>query len=268
MQDLSNENVIHKKSGEIEYLQFKKLLQYKEKVEHCFTINPLHFGGILNYYDNKKMFSENYKKISEKLKLDSNNIVRPLQTHTNCVKNIYNEKGIFIDNLQNVDGLITDQKEEILSLVFADCTPILLYDPVKNVIGNVHSGWKGTVSKIGKIACQKMINDYKCKPEDIICCIGPTIRSCHFEVDEDVKNLFKDAFGNINIFHLGEIKQGKQKYFIDTVLANITMMKELGLKDENIIDSGICSVCQNKFIHSYRAEKELAGRNTALISLI
>ena len=265
---LSNENVVHQKDGNVEFLQFKSLLQYSDKLVHCFTLKPLDFGGILNFYDYEEKFLDNYKKISEKLKIDSNNVVRPLQTHTNCVKNIYDENGIFIDELKDVDGLITDRKDKILSLVFADCTPILLYDPVKNVIGNIHSGWKGTASKIGKVAVEKMIADYNCKPEDIICCIGPTIRKCHFEVDEDVKNIFENAFKNADIMGKGEIKDGKQKYFVDTARANITMMKELGLKDENIVDSGICSVCENKYIHSFRTDKENSGRNTVLMGLI
>ena len=75
-----------------------------------------------------------------------------------------------------------------------------------------------------------MINNYASKPEDIIACIGPTIRSCHFEVDADVKDMFEKAFKASQITELGEVKQGKQKYYINTVLANIIMMKELGLK--------------------------------------
>lgn len=268
MQNLSNENVVHQKNGDVEYLQFRKLLQYEDRITHCFTLKPLDFGHNANYYNNEKLFLNNYKKISEKLRLDSNNIVRPLQTHTNCVKNIYKEKGIFINELKDVDGLLTNQKNEILSLTFADCTPIFLYDPEKNIIGDIHSGWRGTVNKIGKVAVEKMINDYGCNPEEIICCIGPTIRKCHFEVDEDVKDMFEESFRNSGIILLGEKKQGKQKYYIDTVKANKMMMKELGLKDENIVDSGICSVCENKMIHSYRSEKENAGRNTALIALI
>lgn len=268
MKDLSNENVIHIKSGDIEYLQFRRLLQYKDKITHCFTLKNLDFYSNKNFYDNKDKILENYKKICEKINLNANNVVRPLQTHTNCVKNIYNENGIFPKELENVDGVITNQKNKILSLIFADCTPIFLYDPVNNVIGNVHSGWKGTVNKIGKVAIENMINNYASKPEDIIACIGPTIRSCHFEVDADVKDMFEKAFKASQITELGEVKQGKQKYYINTVLANIIMMKELGLKSENIIDSGICSVCEKSFTHSYRVCGENAGRSTSLISLI
>ena len=146
---------------------------------------------------------KNYEKICKIINLNSNNVVRPLQTHTNCVKNIYNEIGILPKGLENVDGLITNQKNKILSVIFADCTPIFLYDPKKNVIGNIHSGWKGTVSKIGKVAIEKMIKEYGCNVQDIIACIGPTIRKCHFEVDADVKEVFEDVFKTLEIIHKG-----------------------------------------------------------------
>ena len=74
-------------------------------------------------------------------------------------------------------------------LGFADCTPLLFYDPIKNVIANTHSGWKGTLQTIGVKTVEKMMSEYECKAKDIICCIGPHIRKCHFEVDADVKEL-------------------------------------------------------------------------------
>ena len=268
MKDLSNENVIYIKDGDVEYLQFRKLLEYKDKITHCFTLKNLDFYSNNNFYENEENVRKNYEKICSKINLDAKNIVRPLQTHTNCVKNIFNEIGILPKGLENVDGLITNKKNKILSTIYADCTPIFLYDCSKNIIGNIHSGWKGTVSKIVGVAIKNMIEDYSSDPGDIIACIGPTIRKCHFEVDEDVKELFEKNFNNSKIILKGEIKEGKQKYFVDTVLANIMIMKSLGLKDENIIDSKICSVCESKLIHSYRVEGKEAGRCTSLISLI
>ena len=171
-------------------------------------------------------------------------------------------------NFDEVDGLITDKKNKALSLYFADCTALFLYDPIKNVIGDIHSGWRGTVQKIGMVAVQKMQEEYNCNPEDIICCIGPTIRQCHFQVEEDVKDLFMQAFNDESIIKVGEVVDGKQKYYIDAVKANINMMKSCGLKEENIIDSGICTVCNSDILHSYRTEKQNAGRNAAIMCLI
>lgn len=268
MKDLSNENIIHVRDGNTQYLQFRKLLEFKDKITHCFTLKNLNFYSNNEILKNKEDVKINYEIICEKLNLNANNIVRPLQTHTNCVKKISDETGIFPPGLENVDGLITNQKNKILSVIFADCTPIFLYDKSKNVIGNIHSGWKGTVTNIASLAIKKMISDYKSSPKDIIACIGPTIRKCHFEVDEDVKVLFEKNFDSLEIINKGEFKDGKQKYFIDTVSANIIMMKNLGLASENIIDSGICSSCESDLIYSYRVEGKNSGRCTSLISLI
>ena len=87
------------------------------------------------------------------------------------------------------------------------------------------------------------------------------------QLELTVKNMFYEAFKDENIISLGEVKDGKQKYYIDTVLANINMMRSMGLKEENIIDSKICTVCNSDKMHSYRVEKELSGRNTAIIAI-
>lgn len=111
-----------------------------------------------------------------------------------------------------------------------------------------------------------MIEEHSCNPKDIICCIGPCIKKCHFEVSEDVKDQFENEFKEMD---LNQIIQNKDnsKYLIDTTKINKNMMKQMGLKEENIIDSGICTVCNQDQMHSYRAHKELAGRNTAIIGM-
>lgn len=266
--DLSNENVIHIKNKEIEYIQFKRLLEYGDILTHAFTLKPLDFGDNGNFEDKKDVIINNYKQICNELNIDYKNIVRPYQTHTNNVKEVEENKGIFLEEYTNVDGLITNKPNNILSLTFADCTPIYLFDPNKKAIGNIHSGWQGTVKQIAKKAIEKMIKTYGSNPKDIICVIGPTIRKCHFEVEDDVKEMFLNQFKFMeNIITKGEIKQGKQKYYIDTVKINKNMLMEMGLREENIVDSKICTVCNCDLIHSYRKTGKTAGRNTSLIML-
>ncbi len=269
MKDLSNENVVHIKKDNIEYLQFRKLLQYEEII-HCYTLSKNNFDvGSNNTYEiNKESIKENYEKIAKCLNFNIKEIIRPYQTHTNvvkCIKNEYNEYSIFPKELTDVDGLLTDE-ENIFSLSYADCTPIYLYDTKKKVIGNIHSGWQGTLKGIGKIAVQTMINNYNSNAEDIICCFGPHIKKCHFEVDEDVANKFRKKYEAMNdINDIITYNPEKNKYNIDTQKINTNLVKELGLKEENIIDSGICTVCQKDLMHSYRANGENAGRNTAIM---
>lgn len=106
-------------------------------------------------------------------------------------------------------------------------------------------------------------------PKDIICCFCPSIRKCHFEVDEDVASQCKDIFeftGRINeIIELGDFKEGKQKYNIDTILINRILLEQEGILEENIIDSGICSVCHSDKIHSRRAHGLNFGLACSLI---
>lgn len=269
--ELENENMIQVKTKEVEYVQFKKLLAYPEIV-HAYTLSTNGFDiGSNTFMQNKEVLLANYGKLAKALDIDYNKIVRPYQTHTDVIKKVeqVGEKiSIFEEELTNVDGLLTDKNEIFLSLGYADCIPLFFYDPVKKVVGNIHSGWKGTLQKIGQKAVKKMIEEYSCHPKDIICCIGPSIRKCHFEVEEEVYQLFKDTFSNReDIIQKGKMIEGKQKYWIDTVLINKIMLQEVGVQEENIIDSKLCTACHCDKMHSYRMSGVEAGRNTAIIGI-
>lgn len=264
MKDLSNEVILHKECNGTEYIQFKKLLEYPE-IQHCFTLrkNELNFKG--------EDLEKSYEKVKEVFQVDKEKIVKPHQTHTDKVEIVTKST----DSFSEVDGLITDKENIVLCTTEADCTGLLLYDPIQKVIGDVHSGWRGTLQKIGQKAVKRMIETYHSKPEDIICCICPHIRKCHFEVEEDVKNLFEKEFcyiGKLNEIIIEGDKENRegreiQKYYIDTCLINKIILQEVGLKLENIIDSGICTVCDSDSFHSYRVDKLQSGRNATMIMI-
>lgn len=263
MQDILKSNVVYNKDNNIEYIQFKRLLEYPE-IKHCYTLRS---NGNLNFppiYKDEATLKKSYERICKCLNLDIKNILKPHQTHTDIVEAVSN-----IKELNDVDGIITNKKNITLLTTSADCTSLIFYDPVKKVIGNVHSGWRGTLKAIGKNAVKKMAKEYGSNPEEIICCICPCIKKCHFEVDEDVKNLFYNEYKSLNcidsIIKKGRTIDGKQKYNIDTTKINIEILKQIGLKQENIIDSEICTVCHPEYFHSYRVDKEDAGRNAAII---
>ena len=268
MKDLSNENIIHIKKGELEYIQFKRLLEY-EDVLHCFTLKPLDFGSNATYQGKREEIEKSLEKLSKEFEFDVKNICRPKQTHTDKVEKIEDgDEGIYISKFNNVDGFVTDKENKLLVLSFADCTPLLFYDPVKKVIANTHSGWKGTLQTIGVRTIEKMKKEYGCKLEDIICCIGPHIRKCHFEVDKDVRDLFYNKFKNLKeIDNIIEFNEDNNKYYIDIAKINKQTLLNIGLKEENIIDSNICTVCNQDICHSYRAEKDLSGRAVTIIYL-
>lgn len=268
MKNLSNKNIIHIKKDRLEYIQFKKLLEYKN-IEHCFTLKPLDFASNATYEIKEQVVEENLRVLSQEFGFNINNICRPKQTHTDRIEKVEDgDEGIYIKKFDNVDGFITDKTNKVLMLGFADCTPLLFYDPVKKVIANTHSGWKGTLQSIGVRTVEKMMYEYNCIPEDIICCIGPHIRKCHFEVDKDVRDLFYNEFKNLaNINEMIIYNEKNNKYYIDTAKINEQILLNIGLIEENIIDSNICTVCNSDICHSYRAEKELSGRAITIIYL-
>lgn len=259
----NDENVIIKNKNGIEFIQFKKLLEFG--IKHAYTLK----GEGINFRSTAKEQEESYKKIFDAIDLDVQTKVKPNQHHTSNVKCI--EKVMTLEELANVDGLITNKKNLALATTNADCILFFMYDPVKKVIANVHSGWKGTFQKIAEKTIVKMQTNYGCRAEDIFIFINPSIRKCHFEVEEDVKELCEEIFGftkKIDDFITkGEIKEGIQKYYIDTIQINKILFKELGIKEENIVDCGICSVCNKEKIHSYRAEGKDFKLATAIISL-
>ena len=260
MKDLSNENIIHVKNNGIQYIQFKRLLEYQDKIVHCYTI-----GLEKNY--RRSEARDNYLHLCNEIGADYEKLVYSNQLHTNKVECIESVKDFGQEKI-NVDGLCTKTKGITLSTVNADCILFLFYDPVKNVIANVHSGWKGTLQRISIKTVQKMMKEYGCEVKDIICCISTSIRKCHFEVEQDVKDLFEKEFSDLeNLEKVIEEFVPNEKWNIDTVLINQILLKRLGLLEENIIDSRLCSVCNKEQIHSFRVEKEGYGVETAIIGL-
>lgn len=273
--DLSNENVVHIKKDGIEYLQFKKLLEYSNLITHAYVLGldknfrTAKAGGKKISNEEYQLAIKSYKEICSELNINYKDIVKTNQTHSDFVK-IIEQRNIDGPNFllfKETDGLISSTKNIILSTTNADCILVILFDPVKKVIANIHSGWKGTLQRISVKAVQKMQEEYDCDFEDIICCMCPSIRKCHFEVDRDVYEMFYNEFQDLeNIDEI--IEQKNNKWYIDTISINREILNKLGLKQENIIDSGICSVCNKDIVHSFRAEGKEYGLSTAIITLI
>lgn len=279
--DLSNENVIHVEKEGIQYLQFRKLLKYSDIITHGYSL-----GIEKNFRTaraNKQKLPEqeakkaikDYENLGKCIDIKLNKMVKPNQAHTDKIQIVEkhileNEPDFNLEVYDKTDGLITNKKDIALATTNADCILLLFFDPVNKVIANVHSGWRGTIQRISVKTVQKMVNKFNCKPENIICCICPSIRKCHFEVENDVKEIFEKEFKDLKIEQNNDImekQKDKEKWNIDTVLINKILLKQEGLKQENIIDSGICSVCNSDLIHSYRVERQGYGLATALIKI-
>ena len=295
MKDLSNKNVLHIRDKNIEYLQFRKLLEYKDVIRHAYALG-LNVGFKTTTADQKsasmeriELAKQSYEKLCSCIESDYAHIVQANQNHTDVVKIVeekvnMNEPDFSLAEEGIEDGLITNKKNLMLATTNADCILLLFFDPVKKVIANTHSGWKGTLQRISIKTVQKMVKEFGSNPQDIICCICPSIRKCHFEVDKDVKDMFENEFHDLENAKFIDIEDGNKekviqpkdfieekienaKWNIDTVLINKILLQKEGLKPENIIDSGICSVCHSDLIHSYRMEKKDYNTETAVIEL-
>lgn len=260
--DLSNDNIIHVKGKKLEYIQFRKLNEFG--IKHAYTLKNDGINFRIN--NNRENAKKSYEILCEELEVDYTKLIRPHQTHTDtvkCIECIPSES-----ELEDVDGTLTNEKGYTLATTNADCILYLVYDPIKRVIGSIHSGWRGTHKRIIEKTIDIMQEKYESRVEDIYVFICPSIRECHFEVEKDVKDLFEERFGyleQINEIILEGNREGK--YYIDTVYLNNILLQNKGIKENHIIDSGLCSVCNKNIIGSYRVEGKMYTAGTAVISL-
>lgn len=256
-----------KDNGKVKVLQFTKMSEFEDKVALAIALKE--YGNGFKREENMNLTRRKYINISEYLNINHNDIVLLKQDHTNNIITIEKNKKYTIEN---VDGIITSLKNIPTAITFADCIPIFFYDPVKNVIANIHSGWKGTVNRISLKAVEILIKKYNSKPEDMICMIGPCIRKDHFLVNKDVKDIFYYKFNTLCkkydiITKTNMYNEKGIQYLIDTVLLNKIMLNKIGLLDKNIIDCNICTVCSNDMFHSRRVEGINYEVNSAIMML-
>ena len=186
------------------------------------------------------IFSNDIDYIKEKYNID--NYYELTQIHSNIINIVDNN---YLNETKG-DALITNIKNTPLVVKTADCIPILLYDKKNRVIATIHSGWKGTMNNIVIDALNTMIEKYNSNKEDIKAYLYPSIRKCHFEVEIDVYEQFKEKIVNIDKY---TEKKGI-KYYIDLQQIVIDNLKQNGIKE--IYDSKICTYCNHDKYYSYR----------------
>jgi YfiH family protein len=163
---------------------------------------------------------------------------------------------------QKADIILTDRPEVTLYMRFADCVPILLYDPTKRVAGLAHAGWLGTVRGAAKAAVRGMMEQYGCKPADILAAIGPSIGVDHYEVGPDVVAQIQQSFGATSA-RLFESRDGRT--YLNLWTANKMQLEDLGVSHVEV--AGLCTACHTDDWFSHRGEHGKTGRFGALIAL-
>ena len=197
-----------------------------------------------NYEDEKAR--DNYVDLGHELGIALDDMVKSKQTHTDIVKVVSRQNGgdgILrpIDESQPYDGLITNEKNLLLCTVEADCVPVYFYDPVKEVIAMVHSGWKGTVKKISEITIKKMQKEFGCVSENMRVAIGPHICKDCYEVGEDVFEEFRHSFNSQELQKIF-IPKNSGKYLLNLEEAVRMTLEENGVPATNIFSAGVCTL--------------------------
>lgn len=266
-----------KRVGEVLYLTYP-LLESTGIIKHGFSTRV---GGVsegvcstmnlsFSRGDDENAVRENFRRMADALDVEEDSFVFSQQTHTTNVRKVTLEdkgKGLTRKlDYQDIDGLITNVPGLCLSTFYADCVPLYFVDPVKKAIGLSHSGWRGTVGKIGCVTVQKMQEEYGSNPENIIAAIGPSICQDCYEVSEDVIVEFQNHFDKKYWKDL-YYKKENGKYQLNLWKANEIVLEEAGVLKEHIAVTNLCTCCNHETLFSHRASQGKRGNLAAFLAL-
>lgn len=274
----SRMQVKQNRAGEVEYLTFP-LLEETGMVKHLFSTRV---GGVsrgiygtmnLSYTrgDEKEAVDENFRRIANILQCELNDIVCSDQTHTVNLRIVSKEdggKGILTPkDYTDIDGLLTDEPGLVLATFYADCVPLYFVDTKRRAIALAHSGWRGTVARMGRCVTEKMKETYGTDPADIVAAVGPSICQACYEVSEDVADAFAQEFrGNGQTDEI-LMSKGGGKYQLDLWRANEIVLTEAGIPAEQIQVTDLCTCHNSEYLFSHRASQGRRGNLGAFLGL-
>lgn len=173
--------------------------------------------------------------------------------------------------IQDTDGLLTNVPGVLLTSFYADCVPLYFWDPVQNVVGLAHAGWKGTVAGIAENMVRQMTEEYGSRPENIRTAIGPSIGDCCYEVDDRVMNHVRALELKYEVVHsdapLPFTDKGKGKYMLNLKEINRHIMIKAGILTDHIECTSWCTSCRNDLFFSYRKDGGTTGRMASWIGM-
>ena len=238
------------------------------------------FGGVskapyesmnlgLHVGDDAAAVVENRRRFLDWLGLDFERLTTPEQIHGDNILRVGEAEAgrgrlSYADSIPATDALMTDVPGIPLMLCFADCTPILFFDPVHRAAAIAHGGWKGTVRSIAAKTVSAMAKAFGTHPEECLAAIGPAIGPCCYEIGDEVAGEFCEAFPQ----YVNEIISDHDgKKHLDLWKANRLQLEESGLLSEHIETAGVCTACQARTFFSYRAEGPMTGRIAAVMAI-
>lgn len=204
---------------------------------------------------------EDMTLVCEDANFNINNLTSNIQIHSDIVNKI--DEGNIGQKLEG-DALITNIPNVPLLIFTADCVPIAIIDKKNKAIGLAHAGWRGTYDEIAKKTIEKMKENYNTNSEDLVCMIGPSIGACCYEVSKDLVEKFNMNFTNSNEkFYTIE----EDRYKLDLWKVNEYILKECGVKEDNIVNLNLCTSCNSDKFHSYRKHNQTLKRIGTILQI-
>ena len=253
------------KTGTLEYLTADGI-----SVPHCFTTR---LGGVstghleslnigMHRGDEPENVAKNYEILANALNFDIQNLVLTRQTHSDIVRAVTKTDAAGLDHsaYPECDALITNDPGTALVVFTADCTPILLHDPITGAVGAAHAGWRGTAANIAGKTVEAMVRAYGCDPANIHAAIGPNIAQCCFACDADVPDAMTDALGDAA---REWIECRGDKYYVNLKAINAQFLRNSGVTHIEI--STECTMCSCHRFWSHRVTKGNRGSQGAII---
>jgi polyphenol oxidase len=154
------------------------------------------------------------------------------------------------------DALWSDETHVALGIKVADCLPVTMIDPAHSIIANVHSGWRGAVQQITSETLDALQRSSAFDTASSLAFLGPSIRVCCFEVGEEVASQFDERF----------IDRSREKPHVDLPAMTAGLLRERGFAAERIVDSQLCTRCDDSIFHSYRRDGKGGGRNLVMVA--
>ena len=227
---------------------------------HCATMNISTTRG-----DDPAAVEENRRRIAKAIGVRAEDMTYTNRTHTTNVAVVEaKDRG---KRFMETDGMVTNVPEICLVTFYADCVPLFFVDPVHRAIGLSHSGWRGTVGKMGKVTIERMREEYGTDPAQVVAAVGPSICQDCYEVSVDVIEKFRENFDKAlwpELFY----EKADGKYQLNLWRANQAVLTEAGVQGENIAVTNLCTHCNPDILFSHRSTGTARGNLSAFLALI
>ena len=274
---------IETEEGNMEFPLLKfPLLEECGMVDHCFTTRG---GGVsegifesLNLSftrgDEESFVQKNYDRLAAALHVEKEAFVCSDQTHTTNVLRVGRKdcgNGLTRPKAyRDVDGLITNEPKVVLSTFFADCVPLYFVDPVHKAIGLSHSGWRGTVGRMGEKTLWKMKEEFQTNAKDVLAAIGPSICQECYEISGDVAKEFAKEFKGhereiLSPFSEETDMADTDKFHLDLWKCNEIVLTEAGILPQHLAVTNVCTCCNANVLFSHRASQGKRGNLGAFL---